>query len=480
MSGDERHAVMMDKVVPTAAAALAGVRDGATVLVGGFGVIQGWPASLLLALRARGARDLTVICNTPGVGPYSPQILAEAGQVRRLVSTYATYPGRPTPMADGIRDGTLTLELVPQGTLAERARAGGAGIPAFYTPVGAGTEVARGKETRRFGGREHVLETAIRADVALIRAEVADRLGNLTYRRGSRNFNPIFATAADVTIAEVDEIVAPGAIAPEAVVTPGISVDRVVRSEHPIDDALLRDLRRRYGAAIPVDPHTAGDGPPRLPPDLVARKAALLLRDGEYVNLGLGLPTLVSSYVAAERAIVLHAENGLLGYGPLVEEGQEDFHLYNAGGQLVRLVPGASFFDSAAAFAMVRSGRVGTVVLGALQVSQAGDLANWNVPETGAGGIGGAMDLAAGRARVIVVMFHTTRAGEPKLVERCAYPLTAPACVSTVVTDLAVIDIDAGGFLLRELAPGVAVEDVRARTGASLRVSADLREMRFT
>ena len=470
----------MDKVVSIAAAALADVRDGATVLVGGFGVIQGWPVSLLLALREQGARGLTVVCNTPGVGPYSPQILAEGGQVARLVSTYATYPGRPTPMADGIRAGRIALELVPQGTLAERARAGGAGIPAFYTPVGAGTEVARGKETRRFAGRAHVLETAIRADVALIRAAVADRLGNLTYRRGSRNFNPLFAAAAYCTIAEVDEIVEPGAIAPEAVVTPGIHVDRVVRSEHPIDDALLRELRRRYGAAIPVDPHPVGDGGPRgLPPDLIARKAAMLLRDGEYVNLGLGLPTLVSNHVAAERDIVLHAENGLLGYGPLVEEGQEDFHLYNAGGQLVRLVPGASVFDSAAAFAMVRSGRVGTVVLGALQVSQAGDLANWNVPETGVGGIGGAMDLAAGRARVIVVMFHTTRAGEPKLVARCAYPLTAPACVSTVVTDLAVVDIDDAGFLLRELAPGVTVADVRARTGAALRVAADLHEMTF-
>lgn len=469
----------MDKVVPSAAAALADLSDGATVLVGGFGVIQGWPASLLLALRDRGARGLTVICNTPGVGPYSPQILAEAGQVRRLVSTYATYPGRPTPMADGIHDGTIVLELVPQGTLAERARAGGAGIPAFYTPVGAGTEVARGKETRRFAGRDHVLETAIRADVALVRAEVADRLGNLTYRRGSRNFNPLFAAAADVTIAEVDDIVEPGAIAPEAVVTPGIYVDRVVRSAHSIDDAMLRDLRRRYGAAIPVDPHPAGDGPQGLPPDLIARKAAMLLRDGEYVNLGLGLPTLVSNYVAAGRDVVLHAENGLLGYGPLVEEGQEDFHLYNAGGQLVRLVPGASVFDSATAFAMVRSGRVRTVVLGALQVSQAGDLANWNVPETGVGGIGGAMDLAAGRARVIVVMFHTTRAGAPKLVARCTYPLTAPACVSTVITDLAVVDIDAGGFLLRELAPGVRVEDVRARTGAALHIAADLREMTF-
>lgn len=469
----------MDKVVSHPAHAVADVGDGARVLVGGFGVIQGWPASLLVALRDRGVRDLTVVCNTPGVGPLSPQILAENGQIRRLVSTYATYPGRATPMAEGIRTGEIALELVPQGTLAERARAGGAGLAAFYTPVGAGTEVARGKEVRRFDGRDHVLETALRGDVALVRAHRADRHGNLTYPRGSRNFNPIFATAARVTIAEVDEIVAPGEILPEAVDTPGIYVDRVVRTEHPLDGELLRDLRRQYGKAIPVDPHPAGDGPTGLPPDLMARKAAMLLADGEYVNLGLGLPTLMSNYIASERGVTLHAENGILGYGPLVEAGREDFHLYNAGGQLVRVLPGASFFDSCDAFAMVRGGRVSTAVLGAFQVSERGDLANWNVPETGVGGIGGAMDLAAGRARVIAVTFHTTREGEPKLVRRCTYPLTAVECVSVVVTDLAVIDVDAEGFRLRELAPGVTAENVRARTAAPLRLAPDLREMSF-
>jgi 3-oxoacid CoA-transferase subunit B len=143
-------------------------------------------------------------------------------------------------------------------------------------------------------------------------------------------------------------------------------------------------------------------------------------------------------------------------------------------------MPGASFFDSCEAFAMVRGGRVTTAVLGAFQVSERGDLANWNVPETGAGGIGGAMDMAAGRARVIAVTFHTTRTHEPKLVRRCTYPLTAAGCVSTVVTDLALIDVDAGGFCLREVAPGITVDDVRARTGAPLRVAADLREMTFS
>ena len=140
---------------------------------------------------------------------------------------------------------------------------------------------------------------------------------------------------------------------------------------------------------------------------------------------------------------------------------------------------GASFADSCAAFAMVRSGRVSTVVLGGFQVSSSGDLANWTVPATGIGGIGGAMDLAAGHARVVVVMFHLTRSGQPKLVQRCTYPLTAAGCVSTVVTDLAVVDIDADGFLLREVAPGTAIDDVRQVTGAPLRVASDVREMEF-
>src|SRR5262249_34411251 len=175
---------------------------------------------------------------------------------------------------------------------------------------------------------------------------------------------------------------------------------------------------------------------------------------GEYVNLGLGLPTLVSNHIRPEDDVTLHAENGILGYGPLVSDGNEDVDLYNASGQLVSLLPGASFFHSADSFAMARSGRVTTVVLGGFQVSSAGDLANWNVPATGVGGIGGAMDLAAGGARIVVVMFHLTRDGAPKLVERCTYPLTAPACVATLVTDLAVIDVTGDGFVLREVAPG--------------------------
>jgi 3-oxoacid CoA-transferase len=466
----------MNKVAASAAAAVADVPDGATLLFGGFGVVQGWPNSVLLALRDRGPRDLTLVFNTPGVGPLSAQLLAEAGLVRRIIASFAAYPTRSTPIEEQVKAGRIALELVPQGTLAERVRAGGAGIPAFYTPTGVGTQVAEGKERRTFGGREYVLEHALTGDFAFVRAHRADTAGNLVYRRGARNLHPPFATGARVTVAEVDEVVAAGGLDPEAVVTPGIYVDRVVKTEHPLDLNEVRALSRRYGRAVHVEPRPDSGG---LPPDLMTRRAALLLRDGEYVNLGLGLPTLLSNHIPGVRDVVLHSENGMLAFGPLAGEDEEDVDLYNASGQLVRMLPGASFFDSCAAHGMARGGRVTTVVLGAFQVSSRGDLANWNVPESGKGGIGGAMDLAAGGARVVVVTYHTTRRGDPKLVERCTYPLTALGCVREIVTDLAYITVEPDGFVLREVAPGIDVSVVRRSTGAPLRVAPDLREMEF-
>ncbi len=467
----------MEKVARSAADAVHDIPDGASIAIGGFGPIQGWPSSLILALREQGARELTLIMNSPGVGPLTPQVLAESGQIRKLIATYAAYPTRRTPIEEQIRSGAIAVELVPQGTLVERLRAGGAGLAAFYTPTAVGTDIAAGKEERLFNGRRYVLESALRADFAFVRAATADRHGNLLYRRGSRNFNPVFASAADVTIAEVDEIVAPGAIDPETVVTPGIYVDRIALTEQTLDSAALLALSRQYGKPQRLEARSAPGVPSGLTPELMAYKAAALLRKGECVNLGLGLPTLISNFITPEHDITLHAENGILGYGPLAQEGEEDLHLYNASGQLVSLLPGASFFHSADAFAMARSGRVSTVVLGAFQVAENGDLANWNVPATGRGGIGGAMDLAAGNARIIAVLFHTERHGTAKLLRRCTYPLTAIGCVRTVVTDLALIDIDADGFLVREIAPGLRLDDVQQVTAAPLRAASDLREM---
>jgi 3-oxoacid CoA-transferase subunit B len=214
----------------------------------------------------------------------------------------------------------------------------------------------------------------------------------------------------------------------------------------------------------------------------MAMRAAALLRPGEYVNLGIGLPTLVSNYIEG-RGITLHSENGILGFGGFPVEGEEDIDLYNASGQLVTALPGTSYFDSTVSFAMARTGRVSTVILGGFQVAPNGDLANWNIPSTGVGGIGGAMDLAAGVAagggRVIVVMYHREKSGASKLVPELTYPATARGCVKDVVTDLAHLQVTADGFVLKELAPGLTIDDVRAATAAPLRVAGDVREMTF-
>ena len=467
------------RICESALEAVADVHDGATLVVHSFGPPQAWPTDLLLALQARGVRDLTVICNTTSAGPTSLQILAEQQQVRKLISTYAVLPVGPTPFSEQIRRGEVELELLPQGTLVERLRAAGAGLAAFYTPTGVGTVVAEGKEERVFGGRRYLLEHALPADFALIAADRADPFGNLTYRCGARNFGPAFATGAKTTIAEVRELVDAGALDPEAIHTPGIFVDRLVKTTMHFDPQVVRQLTMRAGRSVSMEGRAIGAGEVQgLPPDLMAMRVAPLLRPGEYVNLGLGLPTLVSNYIEG-RDVTLHAENGILGYGAFPPEGEEDIDLYNASGQLVTPVTGTAYFDSTTSFAMARSGRVSTVVLGAFQVGANGDLANWNIPGQTGGGIGGAMDLAAGGARVIAVCYQLERSGRSKLVDRLTYAPTALGCVQNVVTDLAWIDVDADGFLLREIAPGLTVDDVRAATGARLRVANDVREMTF-
>ena len=210
--------------------------------------------------------------------------------------------------------------------------------------------------------------------------------------------------------------------------------------------------------------------------ELIALRVARELREGMVVNLGIGLPTLVSNFVPPDMGILFQAENGILGYGG-ISETDFDPDLINAGGQPVTLRPGASFFDSAVSFAMIRGGHVDVAVLGGLEVSEQGDLANWYIPERGGGSIGGAMDLAVGARRLIVAMSHTTRDGRPRIRKRCEYPLTAPGVVDLIVTDLAVIEVHPDGLLLTEVAPGVTPDLVQARTEPPLRVSPRLREI---
>jgi 3-oxoacid CoA-transferase subunit A len=237
----------MNKVIASADAAVADIPDGAIVMIGGFGLC-GNPDDLIRALLRRGSRNLTIVANNCGIDGKGIGLLLAAGQIRKMISSYV---GENRLFEELLRTGRIETELIPQGTLAERIRAGGAGIPAFFTPAGYGTVVAEGKEVREFDGRNYVMERWLRADFALIKGHRGDRMGNIVYRKTARNFNPVMATAARVTIAEVEHVAEAGQISPDAIVTPGIYVQRLVQSsdyEKPVEH---RTVRREPRTAQP-------------------------------------------------------------------------------------------------------------------------------------------------------------------------------------------------------------------------------------
>ena len=211
----------------------------------------------------------------------------------------------------------------------------------------------------------------------------------------------------------------------------------------------------------------------------IAQRIAKELRDGYYVNLGIGIPTLVANYIPEGMNVVLQSENGLLGMGPFPFEGNEDPDLINAGKQTITTVPGSSFFDSAMSFGMIRAGKVDLTVLGAMEVSENGDIANWKIPGKMVKGMGGAMDLVASAKNIIVAMMHTNPKGESKLLPECTLPLTGKRCIKKIVTEIAVLDVTDKGFKLLERAPGISVEEIVSKTAGKLVVEGDIPEMKF-
>jgi 3-oxoacid CoA-transferase subunit B len=217
-----------------------------------------------------------------------------------------------------------------------------------------------------------------------------------------------------------------------------------------------------------------------LTKEQIAQRISRELKDGYYVNLGIGIPTLVANYIPDGINVVLQSENGLLGMGPFPFDGEEDPDLINAGKQTITTVPGSAFFDSAMSFGMIRAGKVDLTVLGAMEVSEKGDIANWKIPGKMVKGMGGAMDLVASAKNIIVAMMHTNPKGESKLLPECMLPLTGVRCVKKIVSDLAVLDITPQGFKLLERAPGVSVEEIKSKTAGKLIIDGDIPEMRFT
>jgi 3-oxoacid CoA-transferase len=444
----------MNREIPQISAeqAVAKISSGDTLIVGGFGM-TGYPVHLVHALAETGVTDLVYIGNNVGEIGLGGGRLIRNGQIARAVGSFFTSNREAV---DAHMAGKISCELLPQGTLSEAIRAAGAGIGGFYTPTAAGTLLAEGRETRVINGTEMVFVEPLPGDVALIRAWRADRAGNLQYRMTENNFNHAAATAAKLVIVEAEEIVETGEIDPNQIHTPGCYVDYLVQATLTPED---------LGTSASASGKKTDDT--RL---LMARAALAELSKGDIVNLGIGIPTLVADLITPAHGIVLHSENGMLGIGPAPESGGAMDYPVNAGKVPVTAVPGTSYFDSAASFAMIRGGHIDVAILGALQVDESGNLANWAVPGKPLLGVGGAMDLALGAKRVIVTMTHCDRDGKSKVVRACTLPLTAPGVVTTLVTDLGVFRIDENGLTLTQLMPGVSEEHIIASTDATFRI----------
>lgn len=426
------------------------VKDGDTLLQGGFGM-TGNPIHLMHALAEIGTKNLTFIGNNVGETGLGGGRLLRNGQIRKMIGSFFTSNPDAVKAA---QNGDVEYELLPQGTLAEAIRAGGAGIGGFYTPTSAGTPIATGRETKVIDGVEQVFIKGIRGNVAFVRAWKADTAGNLQYRMTEQNFNKAMATAADLVIAEVESIVPVGSIAPEHIHTQGCYVDYLVEAHTTLED---------LGSSASVSASKKVDDT-RMN---MARRALAELKKGDVVNLGIGIPTLVADLINEEHDIILHTENGMLGVGPVPSDGggAMDYPV-NAGKIPVTALQGSSYFDSADSFAMIRGGHVDAAIMGGLEVDEAANLANWAVPGKPLLGVGGAMDLAKGAKRLIITMTHTNPDGSPKIVPTCVLPLTATSVVDLIITDLAVFGYPDGKLTLLELMPGATLEEVREKTSA--------------
>ncbi|KAM7190087.1 mitochondrial succinyl-CoA:3-ketoacid coenzyme A transferase 1 [Rhypophila sp. PSN 637] len=484
------------KLFASADEAVADIKSGSVILSSGFGLC-GVAETLIRALRRRGPESLhslTAVSNNAGAeGRGGLALLTEAGQVDRMIMSFL---GANKKLEKQYLTGKIAIELCPQGTLAERMRAAGSGIPAFFTPTGGRTLVQDGaiparfdadgnvveygkpRETRIFNGRPFLMETALPGDVAILRAWKVDKAGNCVFRYTTKSFAPLMAKAAKLSIVEAENIVEVGEIDPNDVDLPGIFVDRIVPATVPSQPEIVK-TRSTENSESKASGNAKSEALVRR--DRIAKRAAKELKDGYYVNLGVGIPTLAASFLPPGQQVWLQSENGILGMGdyPLPDEVDPD--IVNAGKETVTLVPGAATFDSSESFSMIRGGHVDVSILGALQVSAAGDLANYMIPGKVFKGMGGAMDLVSNpdNTKIVVATEHVAKDGSSKIVQECSLPLTGARVVSTIITDLAVFEVDRkhGTLTLTEIAPGIEVDEVKSKTDASFDVAEDLKVM---
>ena len=431
--------------------AVADIKSGSILLSAGFGLC-GTAETIIKALERRGRdnlHSLTVVSNNVGTavgGGLSP--LVDSGQISRAVCSFI---GSNKSLEKKYFAGDIAIELTPQGTLAEKIRCGGAGIPAFYTPTGVATHIQTGeipvrfkngeviersksRETRIFNDRVYNMETSITGDVAILRAWKVDAQGNCKFRYTTKSFGTLMAKAAKLTIVEAEHIVSIGELGPDDIDLPGIFIDRIVQAT---EQKRIEHMKLRYPQA--VDPITeAKSNISRQKRNRIARRAANELRPGSYVNLGIGMPTLAADFLPPGSKVWIQSENGIMGMSTRSSEDGSHGDIVNAGKETVALVERASTSDSSEPFGIIRSGRIDVSMLGALQVGANGDLANYMVPGKVFKGMGGAMDLVSNpdQTKIVVLTDHVDKDGSPKVVQNCSLPLTGAKVVYTIITDL--------------------------------------------
>lgn len=408
-----------------------------------------------------------------------------------------SFIGRCKVMEQAYLKGKLALKWRPQGSLAEALRAGAAGIPGVWTPAGANTWIETGevpmkydangkvesycpkRETKEFDGRKFLWEPAIHPEWAFIKAKVADKYGNCRFATTARNFNTVMGQAAKITVVEAEKIVDIGELHPDDVHLSGVYVNRVIQCPKP--KPVFEVLNYAEDAEQKKKDQESGKGGGDDARWKICARAAREFEDGMAVNLGVGMPTEAAD-LAKGVDVHIQTENGLLGVGGLPRKGHEDPDLIDAGKAAITYKPGAASFDSSESFLQIRGGHLAISMLGAYEVSAHGDLANWMIPGKKVSGMGGAMDLVSNpvKTKIVVLTKHQQKGNKSKIVKECSLPLTGAKCVSRIITEKAVFDVDPKeGLTLVEIVKGLSVDELKKQTDADFKVAKDLKEIKY-
>jgi 3-oxoacid CoA-transferase len=475
------------KIFENSVDAVEDIRNGSRIAIGGYGAC-GVPENSIRALHNLGTYDLTAYTATTGVLGWGLDLLIRNKQIKRLITSHS---GFNTTFNKQYMAGEVELELIPEGSLAARLYAGGAGIPAIYTKTGVGTVVEEGqfpikympgghgveiysgaKEKRRFRSQDTLMEEGITTEYSLIKAWKGDTKGNLVFRRTAANFNTTMAQCARVTIAEVEQIVPEGELDPDDIHVPAVYVHRLFKGEFyekPIEHLTLLSESNKLSSRHTTD----------LAHKLrIARRAAKEIEAGMTVHLGLGIAGLIAHIVDPKLGVMFHSNSGAMGVGDYPKSGLEDADVINSSRETVTLLNGASCFSSNESMDIVRGGHVDLNIISGFQVSQYGDLANWYLPGKFAPSIGANMDVVSSeKTKNIVTMMHTMQSA-PKIVKECTLPLTGKKCVHMLITEKGVFDFTRENTLtLVEIAKDVRLNEIREVTGCNFNIASDLKPM---